>query len=99
MTEITATKNNKHYKILVENHANSQEVCAAVSGLMYCLEGTLWNQDQAYCHYSKLEPGYAMIECIAGNEFVEEDFRCITIGLLQIREAHPDEVVMIQNIF
>ena len=99
MTEIICVQNNRHFKLMADNHAGSTEVCAGVSALLYALEGTLMNHDSAICHYSTLEPGHAVIECIAMDELVAEDFRMALIGLMQIREGHPDDIAILQNIF
>ena len=99
MTEVKATVNGRHYRIEAHGHAGSSTVCNAVSALLYALEGALVNHDSAVCHFSRLQPGDAEIECIAQDDLPAEDFRCILIGLMQIELAHPDEIKINQNLF
>lgn len=98
MTEITAKKINNHYRIDAVNHAESKQVCAAISGLLYALEGCLFNHDTVYAHYSKLDFGDAYIEFLTEDPLPAEDFRCVLIGLLQVEASHPDEVRVTQNL-
>ena len=99
MTEITATVNNKHYRLEVNNHADSKEACHYVSALVYTLEGACFNNEKAFCHYSRLEPGYALIEYIAGDELAEEDFIVVLTGLMQAQKTFPEQIKINQNIF
>ena len=99
MTEITATVNNRHYRLEVNNHADSHDACLAVSTLVFTLEEMAFNNDSAYCHYSTLEPGYALIEYIAGDELAEEDFIVILAGLMSVQRTYPDQITIEQNIF
>jgi len=99
MTEIQATVNNRHYRLQVSNHAESSQVCTAVSTLVQTLEGSLCNHDSAVCHYSILQPGNAVIEFLAEDEYPAEDFRCVLIGLMQLQKTYPEEIVLIQNFF
>lgn len=99
MTKITATVNGKHYKIEARNHADTSDVCAAVSTIMCTLDGAIRNNSDAVCVYSCLESGYAKVEYIADGPLAEEDAAMALIGLMQIREAFPEQIKIEQNIF
>jgi len=43
--------------------------------------------------------GYYAIACECKGKTAREDWNVITMGLLQIEQAHPDEIKVTQNIF
>ena len=90
-----------HYRLEVNNHASSTEICAAVSALVYALAGAVINNDEVITHYETLEPGHAVVDygVNAGHGTrADEDMRCVLIGLMQVQKAYPDEIVIVENI-
>lgn len=98
MTEIVANKFGKLYRISIDHHAATDEVCHAISTLIYTLEGALFNNDKATEHVSTLEPGHAEVSAY-GGETVYEDFKVILLGLMQIQMAYPEQINIVQNFF
>ena len=99
MTIVNATKNHGHYRIEIDNHADSKIVCAAVSSLVYALAGAVANNPTVQTHYETLEPGHALVDYLSDDPTGEEDMRMCVIGLKQIQLAHPEEISITENIF
>lgn len=98
MTNILAIKSENKYKLECNNHADSKEVCAGISALCYMLAGMLLNNPSADELIYDLTSGHAKITCWSDDVRVDEDFRCCVLGLLQIKESHPEEITITQNI-
>lgn len=99
MTEITVTAKDNHYRLEAEYHADDSRICAGISAILYALEGALINNADVKVHYSKLEPGHAVIEYLSAADTAEEDMRMALIGLLQIEKSHPDSIKIVQDMF
>ena len=99
MTKIEINKRGRHYSIEAINHAGTSRVCAAVSALLCTLEGALTNNSSARNLVTQKGPAYYAIDCDAMGRTVREDWRFLTIGLLQIEKANPGEIAVAQNIF
>lgn len=79
-------------ELVLWGHATgSAEVCAAISGLVYSLVGYLNNSpehvpEKPECN---LAPGRVRIRT-KGDNCVEEVFRMVGLGLMQIMMSHPE---------
>ena len=99
MTKIEINKRGRHYSIEAINHAETSSVCAAVSALLCTLDCALRNNRQAKLITIQRGSGYYVIASECNGKTAREDWRVITMGLLQIEQTHPDEIKVTQNIF
>ena len=99
MTDITIDKLGRSYIIEAKYHAETSKVCAAVSALLCTLDCALRNNKHAKLTASMRGYGYYTIACERNGKTAREDWNVITMGLLQIEQAHPDEIKVTQNIF
>jgi uncharacterized protein YsxB (DUF464 family) len=77
------------HRIECNGHATgSEQVCAAISALMYALAGFLGNQPNAYTAIigCKIESGHSEIVFIG----YDEAFEVVRIGLLQLAKSYPE---------
>ena len=95
MTRVMVELQDRFWSISAAGHATgSEEVCAAISGLIYALAGYLENAVQdgvARWTDCRLEPGEAILSVSAEEmeESITAVFHMAAIGLLQIEKAHP----------
>lgn len=95
MTKIEITDANPRYFLSFDGHATgSAEVCAAVSALMFSLEGYLRNHEEdLFLHSSKVDNpgrGYISFELEDPAKDIQGAFELVTIGLLQIADSYPE---------
>lgn len=88
-------------RLKISGHATHKEngqliVCAAVSSIFYSLLGYLNNRHADTLKIRSLEPGDADIECIGCDP---EIFRMACIGILQISEAYPGQILVKTNVW
>lgn len=104
MTRVMIDLQDRYWSISAVGHATgSEEVCAAISGLIYALAGYLENAVQdgmARWIDCKLEPGDAVLVVSAeeAEESITAVFHMATIGLLQIEKAHPKYIHVAVNV-
>lgn len=98
MTTVEATKQHGHYRIEIDNHADSKIVCAGVSAIVFALAGAVSNNPAVLTHYERFEPGHAVIDYLSDDPLGEEDMRMCVIGLKQIQLSHPEEITITENI-
>ncbi len=96
MTKVEITISKLRYAIIFDGHAGREEVCAAISALMFSLEGFLANNEQElFVHSSKMDDpgwGYIMFELEQEQPKISGAFELVMIGLLQIRESYQDYI-------
>lgn len=90
-------------KVTIDNHGKT-EVCNAVSGLGWALLGTVLDMEDPQPNIRSLEQedGYISIEV---DPFIEEAdqrvldhvFKVIFIGLKQIEQKYPQDIVVYRN--
>ena len=77
------------HRIECNGHATgSEQVCAAVSALMYALIGFLGNQPDLddVIYESKIESGHSLV----AFKGYDEAFEVVRIGLLQLAYSYPE---------
>lgn len=99
MTKVNATVKAGKYSLECRGHADTVEVCSAISALCYTLAGCLINNANVRDLSYDLTPGRANITYSASDIRADEEFRVCLIGLLQIRNSHPKEIIIVQNVF
>lgn len=81
------------YRVTVKGHAGYKNgddiVCAGVSAIIYALLGYLENGEDAFDYIT--EDGYTDIFC---DEKSREAVRMCAVGLMQIGNAYPANVVV-----
>lgn len=95
MTRVYAEKDGDSYLLSAEGHATGNEqVCAAVSGIVYALAGYLTNAARdgyATSYALETDRGKALLHCY-GGERVEAAYDMAVIGLQQIEKQYPQLV-------
>lgn len=91
MTEVTAKRDGNLCCIEAEGHATgSEQVCAAVSGIMYALAAYAINCKNCEILRLELEPGHAVV-CARGGKIVPA-YRMAALGLGQIAAQYPEYI-------
>lgn len=92
MTTIDVITINDTFRITAYDHATgSEKVCAAISTLMYTLEGWLINNpSSSKNHISELKSGYAFIEFEMLDDKAKAVTSAIVFGLMQLENAYGD---------
>lgn len=94
MTTIEITNAEPRYSLIFDDHAGDKSVCAAVSALMFSLEGFLRNnQEQLFVLSSKTDKpgwGYLMFELEDPSPKIKGAWELIVIGLMQIADSYPE---------
>lgn len=72
--------------VMCKGHSGTDDICTAVSTLMYTLAGWLRNTDHATIVSIELKPGDAEIVFRGGRDCYE----MTKIGLLQLEHTAPD---------
>lgn len=100
MTAVAYKMDGGKCSIAANGHAEgSSEVCAGISAIMYALGGWLVNAAQdgkAKVHCIKLDSGCAELSA-TGGEDVESVFSMAIIGLMQIAQAYPQHVKILEK--
>jgi uncharacterized protein YsxB (DUF464 family) len=93
MTKVIALKKENGYSLILKGHATgSEKVCAAVSGIVYALEGFLNNFPECIKQKkSELKNGEAEF-VFFGDERVYYPFMMAIIGLKQIEKSYPEYI-------
>lgn len=90
MTRIYCEKRGNWYTVQASGHADgSEQVCAAVSGLLYALAGYAENDREIRVLGRKIESGDFSITFMGINR-AKAVYDMAVIGLLQIEKSHPD---------
>ena len=92
MTTVTIKSGLYRHSITAEGHADS-DVCNGVSALMFMIAGCALNK--AYIKDVVIESGYMRL--IFNSFRMKADIQALTIGLLQIEKAHPDQLQVIEK--
>lgn len=98
MTEVSIDVKRNHYRIKAIGHAGKAEVCHGISALMYMIAGCMLNRSK-HIHVQMMDEGMVFLDFDTWSWRMKEDVRALTIGLLQIQEAHPEHIKVEQNIF
>lgn len=97
MTSVYAETNGRYCLLSIQGHATgSEQVCAAVSGLVYALAGYLVNaanEQRALLYQERLESGDVLLE-FSGDDRASAAFEMTVIGLRQIEKQFPDMVTV-----
>lgn len=79
-------------ELRMRGHATgSEQVCAAASGLVYALAGTLLNDKEAEILEQEMTPGKAVIRFYGGRDALAA-LKTVCIGLLQLEKAEPSYI-------
>lgn len=93
MVKVYAESDGNRYLLSAQDHATgSEQVCAAVSALVYAFAGYVLNAKEnrkAMVHNIKLESGKALIHC-HGDRDVGTSFDTVVLGLKQIEASNPE---------
>lgn len=97
MTRIYAEQDGQRCTISARGHATgSVEACAAISGILYALAGYVTNAQQERpieVYTWIMESGKVLLD-FNGDGETAAAFEMAVIGLLQIAQAHPEQVCM-----
>lgn len=97
MTRIYAEMDGPRCTISAQGHATgSVEACAAISGILYALAGYVTNaklERPVEVYTWTMESGKVLLD-FNGDAGTTAAFEMAVIGLLQIAEAHPEQVCM-----
>lgn len=93
MTRVYCEKNGNWYTVTAKGHATgSQEVCAAVSSLLYALAGYVKNEKKSLSSAEwSIDSGDVFV-LFRGGEKARAVFDMTVIGLLQIEKSHPEYI-------
>lgn len=92
MTTVIYNQDGSEYTIQCIGHATgSDNVCAAVSSIIYTLAGYLHNTNEIVVLTSHLESGNVML-AFAGEKEAKVAFDMAVIGLLQLAKSFPEYV-------
>ena len=93
MTKVYAERSGHRCILSAQGHATgSEQVCAAVSGLLYALAGYLASAvRESYIEFYKneIEDGSMLLD-FNGDEATTAAFTMAVIGLRQIAQSYPD---------
>lgn len=93
MTNIYAERSGKRCLLVAKGHATgSEQVCAAVSALVYALAGYLTNAiRERYIEFyrEQLESGDVVMD-FNGDDCTAAAFETVVIGLQQIAQQYPE---------
>jgi uncharacterized protein YsxB (DUF464 family) len=91
MTEVIIRRDGQIFYVSAQGHATgSVEVCAAVSALMYTLDGYL-NNAPVRIYEERFEPGDVLLRFEGGVE-AETAFNMTAVGLQMLELSFPDHV-------
>lgn len=93
MVNVYAESDSNRYLLSSEGHATgSEQVCAAVSALVYAFAGYVENakiEGNATVYNMRLDSGKALIHCHGSRE-VGAAFDTVVLGLKQVELSHPE---------
>lgn len=108
MVEVSFIKTNRgfeefHLKGHADYNPGNDIVCASISALSYALLGALDNTKGLNKRNVHIEPGRLDIEInpfllSKEQEIVDQIFKTILIGLLQIEKQYPEHIKILQNL-
>jgi uncharacterized protein YsxB (DUF464 family) len=99
MVSVTFSSDDGRYKLRLDGHAGynpgNDIVCAAVSSIIFALEGWLANSREhiAQIFTMRCRPGDVEID-VSGDDTLRPAFEMAYIGLAQIAETYPDNVII-----
>lgn len=99
MIQVKYRTDGKAHSLVITGHAGYAEigddiVCAGVSAIVYTLLGWMENNDEELEHKNvSIESGDVLIYC-EGGEKAATAFDMTAIGLEQIAQRYPDNVVI-----
>lgn len=92
MTKVFLDEDKDRYLIEVTDHCPDSKVCAAISCLLYSLEGWLANEelrdDTLEIEKCSIKEGYALI-AFSGGSRSESIFDFVRIGFAQLEASYP----------
>lgn len=95
MVNVYAECDGNRYLLSAQNHATgSEQVCAAVSALVFAFAGFVKNAEEsraAQVYNLKLDSGKALIHC-HGNRDVGTAFETVVLGLRQVELSNPEYI-------
>lgn len=98
MTNVYIERDGKRCTVDVRGHAATEPLCAAISCLLYTLDGWLNNATGVRILCERLSPGEARLEWRAENVVAEYDsitlIELMEIGFLQLRETEPEHMTV-----
>ena len=84
MTRVSLERNGVRYSVKAIGHADTEQMCAAVSCLLYTLDGWLHNANVTIIN-ERMEPGDACLEWVMDTD--SDVWGMIEIGFLQLRQS------------
>lgn len=91
MTEVIIRRDGRMYYVSAQGHATgSVEVCAAVSALMYTLDGYI-NNAPIRIYEECMEPGNVLLRFEGGTE-AEIAVDVVSVGIEMLELTFPDHV-------
>lgn len=95
MTRVYAERDGRHCILRAKGHATgSEQVCAAVSGILYALAGYLTNamrERYVEVYEYRMDSGDVLLD-FNGDEGTTAAFEMAAIGLMQIAQGCPELV-------
>ena len=91
MTKVELTHDGDIYVLLCRGHAQTPELCAAVSTLCYTLAGFL-HTVPAWVQEAKLDPGDVRIEFVSRHVSARDAFNMTAVGFLQLEKSCRDGI-------
>lgn len=89
MTKISIRSGGGRHILTAQGHAaGSVEVCAAISGILYALEGFLLAEESAKLNRRRMESADVLLDC-SGGERVEAAYEVAAAGLARLTETYP----------
>lgn len=94
MTHVRYKHEDDKYELICEGHATgSEKVCAAVSGIVYALEGWVVNNEtDVEEHECEMRPGYFRLKFRSGRPESEAVFDMALIGLMNIEAGNAEYI-------
>ena len=93
MTLVKCEKLKDMYTVRAKGHATgSQEVCAAVSGILYALAGYVENNRHGLIYQRWSMDSGDVDVTFRGGERAEAVYQMTLIGLLQIEKRYPEYI-------
>lgn len=91
MTQVKLTQDGNKYTVTATGHATgSVEMCAAISSLLYALDGWLANSDVIVSEKRMDDADVHIV--FVGGERCETVFDMVTIGFLRLQETDRERI-------
>ncbi len=91
MTEVLFTNDGDIRTVTCRGHADSPELCAAVSALCFTLAGYLHNVP-CWISVEKLEPGNVELEFVGRHVSARSAFDMAAVGFMQLEKSYPGRI-------